>query len=99
MAMSHAGHDHPMTPAGRSACRKTQEQGSTALRERHEGIKSAARNARANLAAKEKAAARIANRPRRAGARVSIKNSTCVQAALHVDAHGGRCACGWVAAA
>lgn len=23
--------------------------------------------------------------------------SECVQAELHVDAHGGRCACGWVA--
>lgn len=36
--------------------------------------------------------------PRRSGARVSGQFSTCVQAALHIDAHGGRCACGWVAA-
>lgn len=35
--------------------------------------------------------------PRRSGARVSSGFSTCVQAALHIDAHGGRCACGWVA--
>lgn len=36
--------------------------------------------------------------PRRSGARVSTGNSSCVQAALHIDAHGGRCACGWEAA-
>ncbi|MET0416570.1 MAG: hypothetical protein ABW022_11185 [Actinoplanes sp.] len=35
--------------------------------------------------------------PRRGSARVAARNTTCVQAALHVDAHGGRCACGWVA--
>jgi hypothetical protein len=33
--------------------------------------------------------------PRRGGARVSAKNTTCVQAALHTS---GRCACGWHAA-
>jgi hypothetical protein len=37
--------------------------------------------------------------PRRSGARVSARNTSCVQAALHIDAHGGRCACGWEAAA
>jgi hypothetical protein len=37
--------------------------------------------------------------PRRSGARVSTRGASCVQAALHVDAHGGRCACGWEAAA
>lgn len=37
--------------------------------------------------------------PRRSGARVSTRNSSCVQAALHIDAHGGRCACGWEAVA
>jgi hypothetical protein len=36
--------------------------------------------------------------PRRSGARVSTRNTSCVQAALHIDAHGGRCACGWEAA-
>lgn len=35
--------------------------------------------------------------PRRSGARVSPSSSSCVQAALHIDAHGGRCACGWAA--
>lgn len=35
--------------------------------------------------------------PRRSGARVSTTGSTCVQAALHIDSHGGRCACGWAA--
>lgn len=35
--------------------------------------------------------------PRKSGARVSTDASTCVQAALHVNAHGGRCACGWKA--
>lgn len=36
--------------------------------------------------------------PRRSGARVSGAFASCVQAALHIDAHGGRCACGWAAA-
>ena len=31
--------------------------------------------------------------PRRSGARVAAKSSTCVQAALHTGR--GRCACGW----
>jgi len=35
--------------------------------------------------------------PKRSGARVSSRNTSCVQAALHIDAHGGRCACGWEA--
>ncbi len=35
--------------------------------------------------------------PRRSGARVSGAFASCVQAALHIDAHGGRCACGWAA--
>jgi hypothetical protein len=26
-------------------------------------------------------------------------SSSCIQAALHIDAHGGRCACGWEAVA
>jgi hypothetical protein len=29
MAMSHVGHDHPATPAGRAACRKAMASGST----------------------------------------------------------------------
>lgn len=35
--------------------------------------------------------------PRRSGARVSGGFASCVQAALHIDAHGGKCACGWEA--
>lgn len=51
----------------------------------------------AQLAAKlSQKPARI--QPRRGGARVAARSSACVQAALHIDAHGGRCACGWVAA-
>lgn len=49
----------------------------------------------AGRVAKDPKPARI--QPRRSGARVSATGSTCVQAALHIDAHGGRCACGWVA--
>lgn len=37
--------------------------------------------------------------PRRGGARVPARSSACVQAALHIDEHGGRCACGWEAVA
>lgn len=49
----------------------------------------------ARTATKVDAAPRI--QPRRSGARVSATSSTCVQAALHIDVHGGMCACGWVA--
>jgi hypothetical protein len=38
-------------------------------------------------------AAKIRIQPRRGGARVAARNTTCVQAALHTGA--GRCACGW----
>lgn len=33
--------------------------------------------------------------PRRSGARVSVTDAGCVQAALHIDTMPGRCACGW----
>lgn len=29
--------------------------------------------------------------------RIKKQFASCVQAALHIDAHGGRCACGWIA--
>jgi hypothetical protein len=158
MAMSHAGHTHPSTPAARSACRKAmangalhmaaEPQGPMTMAERiayvvanpekavasanakteawimSEGTDAARdrlkltgpvarRMARQAARADMKGAARTAGRdaqivaklratparpqPRRSGARVSTANSTCVQAALHIDAHGGRCACGWCA--
>lgn len=43
------------------------------------------------------AADNVRIQPRRSGARVSARNTSCVQAALHIDAHGGSCACGWKA--
>lgn len=52
-------------------------------------------NTARKIARQAVAAERI--QPRRSGARVSATSSTCVQAALHIDAHGGMCACGWVA--
>lgn len=93
MAISHAGHNHPATPAGRRACRA----GNVVVVERpQDEIKMtgpvARRMARHAMKAEN---ARI--QPRRSGARVSINTSGCVQAALHIDAHGGRCACGWAA--
>lgn len=127
MAISHAGHDHPATPAGRRACRAGQQlqlpqnTGVNAVYNDYisEHIRKTAANGRmkarmdreydgteirmtgpvarrmARQAAKADA---IRIQPRRSGARVAAQSSTCVQAALHVDAHGGRCACGWVAA-
>lgn len=53
--------------------------------------------ARARVAARKRSQRPARIQPRRSGARVSIDNSGCVQAALHTDAHGGRCACGWAA--
>lgn len=43
------------------------------------------------------AADNVRIQPGRSGARVSARNTSCVQAALHIDAHGGSCACGWKA--
>lgn len=111
----HSSHNHPATPAGRAACRKSMSAGHlagtvfapeirmtgpVARRMARQAVK--ADNVQADLLAKIKrrqateAALRI--QPRRSGARVSTRNTTCVQAALHIDAHGGRCACGWEAA-
>lgn len=94
MAVSHANCTHPRTPAGRRACRAGTD--TPAPRE--------VQSFRARLGRVERAYAESAGlvprriQPRRSGARVAARNSSCVQAALHVDAHGGRCACGWVAA-
>lgn len=106
MAISHADHDHKNTPAARAACRRrmiiaepvvkatthqTTENVSGDREIRMTGPV-ARRMARQAMKAEN---ARI--QPRRSGARVSARNTSCVQAALHIDAHGGRCACGWEA--
>jgi hypothetical protein len=119
MAISHTGHNHPATPAARSACRKSNGNPRTTRIEADGFNKNrkpdlmkveapkikwtAASVRRAGIAIgraqkmREDREASIRPQPRRSGARVSTANSTCVQAALHIDAHGGRCACGWCA--
>lgn len=42
--------------------------------------------------------ARLNQTARARAGRDTAARPTCVQAALHIDAHGGRCACGWIAA-
>lgn len=112
MAMDHTNCTHPRTPAGRRACRSGNnlpaDTGVNAVY--NDFISDRARKAVMNSEIKMTGpvARRIARQaakadmkriqPRRSGARVSVTGSTCVQAALHIDAHGGRCACGWVAA-
>lgn len=88
MAMSHADHTHPNTRAARAACRKIRQvmEAGTAF-------------APAFTRPRQKPAAAPRIQPRRGGARVPARSSTCVQAALHIDAHGGSCACGWEAVA
>jgi hypothetical protein len=120
MAISHAGHNHPATPAARSACRRKLTIAEPVATPDYIGEH--IRKTAANYAAKARmdrdydsqeirmtgpVARRMARQaiksqnariqPRRSGARVSSSSSTCVQAALHIDAHGGRCACGWEA--
>lgn len=116
MAISHAGHNHPATPAGRRACRAGNAAPAPATTKVVNGeIRDLCTDCRKNVVRignklcwacnikvdapvrKTVAAPRI--QPRRSGARVSAGSSTCIQAALHIDAHGGRCACGWMAAA
>lgn len=122
MAISHAGHNHPATPAARSACRKSTGNPMVTRIESDgyiaEHIRKTAANGRMKArmdreydAAEIKMTGAVARRmarqiakadnariqPKRSGARVSATDSSCVQAALHIDAHGGRCACGWVA--
>jgi hypothetical protein len=112
MAMDHTNCTHPRTPAGRRACRATNNSvvglSYVPIPEDFPGTDRAFR--KANPGRPVTLAEAIPNRrrqrfseaariqPRRSGARVSATGSTCVQAALHIDAHGGRCACGWVAA-
>lgn len=116
MAISHAGHTHPATPAGRRACRAgnpTFNEATGVLDMGTPKVRVKATAADLGLDMGEirmtgAVARRIARQavkadnariqPRRSGARVASSSSACVQAALHIDAHGGRCACGWVAA-
>jgi hypothetical protein len=106
MAISHAGHNHPATPAARAACRNSNGNPRTTRIEadgfnknrKYADLRGAARTAGRDAQIVAKLRANPARpQPRRSGARVSTANSTCVQAALHIDAHGGRCACGWCA--
>ena len=60
-----------------------------------EHIRKVAANGRMRARMDREYAARI--QPRRGGARVPARTAGCVQAALHIDAHGGKCACGWKA--
>lgn len=116
MAISHVGHNHPATPAGRRACRagaptfdittgvldmgaapvKAKKVTATDLGLDMGEIRMTGAVAR-RMARQAMKSENARIQPRRGGARVSIKSSGCVQAALHIDSHGGRCACGWVA--
>lgn len=107
MAISHAGHNHPSTPAARSACRKQMANGDTPLTGNPIPVSLAgvlARTITPEIRMTGPVARRMAKyavkaeriQPRRGGARVSAGASTCVQAALHTGT--GRCACGWHAA-
>lgn len=87
MAVSHTNCTHPRTPAGRRACRAESSKMSYS--------QSAAIIDDLRTSGVMEKPVRI--QPRRSGGRVIPTGSTCVQAALHVDAHGGRCACGWEA--
>lgn len=101
MAISHANCTHPRTPAGRSACRRMNGSISVPavnpVRELAEAagivkpIKMTGPVAR-RMARQAMKAENARIQPRRSGARVSIDNSGCVQAALHTT---GRCACTW----
>lgn len=99
MAISHANCTHPRTPAGRRACRNqstTPPSGwSPEAEAHHEEV--GRRNQGIGEAMRKRAQKPVRIQPRRGGARVSANGSACVQAALHIDAHGGRCACGWEA--
>jgi hypothetical protein len=94
MAISHAGHNHPATPAGRRACRAGNDlaaapvvRGTT-----HQTTENVEGNREIRMTGA--VARRIA---RQAVAADNARRGTCPQAALHVKAHGGRCACGWSA--
>lgn len=100
MVIDHTNCTHLRTPAGRRACRngsrpqitKTPTQAMNDLVERqYQEIRMTGAVAR-RMARQAVKADNARIQPRRSGARVSINNSNCVQAALHTR---GRCACGW----
>lgn len=100
MAISHTGHNHPATPAGRRACRATANlipNASNSFSKPQDvdyigdHIRKTAANGRMKARMDREYAARI--QPRRSGARVSAGAASCVQTALHKGT--GRCACGW----
>jgi hypothetical protein len=106
MAISHAGHTHPSTPAARSACRKAMANGARHEAAEPKGLTMAdriayvmANPAKAAASSRAKTEAWIASEGTDA-ARNRIekaRQAECIQAELHTDAHGGCCACGWVA--
>ena len=107
--IDHSACTHPRTPAGRRACRALHNQHVDGLAmsemihrpapevvpEGHVVIPGLGVTVPNRRRQRSSDAARI--QPRKAGARVSAKNSTCIQAALHTPKNGGRCACGWSA--
>ena len=101
MAMSHAECKHAATSAGRRACRAGSAPKSPVTVDyiaAHMNKVLSAHKVKAKMDRDyDKAGVPKRIQPRRSGARVSMKSSTCVQAALHIDAHGGLCACGWEA--
>ena len=104
MAMSHANCTHDRTPAGRRACRNgssvpvtVDTAASVTRRAQVQVLENRLRNM---SDAPIKMTGPVARRMARQAAKAdNLRNSTCIQAALHIDAHGGRCACGWSAAA
>jgi hypothetical protein len=94
MAISHAGHTHPSTPAARAACRRANDAGGTTHLSYQNPIRDEIRMTGPVARRMAKHAAKADRiQPKRGGARVSIDNSGCVQAALHTGR--GKCACGW----
>lgn len=85
MAISHAGHDHPATPAGRRACRAGATQPVTKIGDVATYTGPAGKTM-INPA-------KVVVMPRRPAVAARGPKTGCVQAALHTG--GGRCACGW----
>lgn len=93
--IDHTNCTHPRTPAGRRACRAQVSAGAPAPVAPDyvgEHIRRTAAN-HAMKARMDREYDEVRIQPRRSGARVAAKSSTCVQAALHTGR--GRCACGW----
>jgi hypothetical protein len=92
MAFSHKLCAHEATPAGRRACRTSGVAGAVKVAvakiDAHGGPEK-------NIYRGRQGEIRRQADRMKAGA----VPTECIQAALHIDAHGGRCACGWEAAA